>query len=113
MIEQIKTKPQETHDFKMNKQMETFSSSPPIHLSEEGKWLMAVNSFSATNSVFNINDENNSFSTSTRPHWSPEDGGDIINKLKILIELRFENDSKLHVKEVEKRGTRIKTENSG
>ena len=35
--------------------METFSFSPPINLVEEGKWLIAVTSFEATNSVFNIN----------------------------------------------------------
>ena len=41
LIEQTKTRPQETPEFEMNKQMETFSFSP-INLSEEGKWLMAV-----------------------------------------------------------------------
>ena len=43
--EQTRTKPQETLDFKRNKQMETFSFSPPINLSEEGKWLLVVTSF--------------------------------------------------------------------
>ena len=35
LIEQTKNSPQETHEFKMNKQMETFSFSPPINLIEE------------------------------------------------------------------------------
>ena len=41
LIEQTKTKPQETVEFKMNKQMQTFSFNPPINLVEEGKWLLA------------------------------------------------------------------------
>ena len=62
LIEHSKTKPQETLNFKLNQQMETFSFNPPIKLSEEGKWLLAVTSFEATNSVFKITDENNRFS---------------------------------------------------
>ena len=50
--QQTKTKPQETLEFKMNKQMETFSSNHTINLPEEGKRLLAVISFEATNSVF-------------------------------------------------------------
>ena len=45
LIEQTKTKPQETLEFKMDNQMEVFSFSPPISLSEGGKWLLAVTSF--------------------------------------------------------------------
>ena len=45
LIEQTKTKPQETLEFKMNKQMQTFLFNPPINLLEEGKWLLAVSSF--------------------------------------------------------------------
>ena len=41
----------------MNKQMENFSISPPINLLEDGKWLKSINSFEATNSVFNITDK--------------------------------------------------------
>ena len=36
-IEQAKTKPQDTFEFKMNKQMEIFTFSPAINLAEEGK----------------------------------------------------------------------------
>ena len=42
LVEQTKTKPQETLEFKMNEEMQTFSFNPPINLVEEGKWLMAV-----------------------------------------------------------------------
>ena len=61
LIEQTKTKPQETLENKMKKQMQTFSFNPPLILVEEGKWLLAVSSFECTNSVFNITNENNSF----------------------------------------------------
>ena len=39
LIEQRRRRPQETLEFKLNKQMATFSFNPPITLSEEGKWL--------------------------------------------------------------------------
>ena len=55
LIEQTKTKTQEFLELKLYNQMETFSFSPPINLVEEAKWLIAVTSFEATNSVFNIN----------------------------------------------------------
>ena len=56
LIEQTITRPQGTLDFKMNKQMESFSFPPPINLSEEGKRFLAVTSFEATNSVFKRTD---------------------------------------------------------
>ena len=59
LIEQTKTRPQETLEFKMNKQKQTFSFNPPINLLEEDKWLLAVSSFECINSVFIITDENN------------------------------------------------------
>ena len=62
LIEQTKTRPQETLEYKMNKQMETFWFNPPINLDEEGNWLLAVTSFEPTNSILNTNDENKSFS---------------------------------------------------
>ena len=37
----------------------------------------------------------------------------VFNKLRKVLELISENDIELHVKEVEKRGTRIEIENSG
>ena len=57
LIERTKTKPQETLEFKMIEQMETFSFNPPIILVEEGKWLLTVPRFEATNSVFDETDE--------------------------------------------------------
>ena len=42
LIQQTKTRPQETLEFKMNKQMQTFSFNKPINLVEEGKRLLGV-----------------------------------------------------------------------
>ena len=45
LVQQTKTRPQETLDFKMTKQMQTFSINPPINLVEDDKWLLKVTSF--------------------------------------------------------------------
>ena len=113
MIEQTKKKPQGTLEHTMNKQMEPFSFSLPISLPEEGKWLLEVTSFEASNSVFNKTDENNSLSFSSLSFWTAEDGEELINKLNKFLQPKSENDIEKHVKEVEKRGTRIEIENSG
>ena len=63
------TKAQETLEYKMKKQMQTFSFNPSINLVEEGKCLLAVNSFECTNSVYDITDENNSFSIIIPGHY--------------------------------------------
>ena len=90
--------------------METFSFPTPINLVEEGKWLLAVTSFDATNFVFNITGENNSFPISIAGCWKTpnclENG--VIYKLKKLLKLRSQNDIGLHVEEVRKRGNQIK-----
>ena len=70
-IKQTKTRRQKTLEFKMNKRMQTFSFSPLINLVEEGKWLLAVTSFEATNSSCNLTNENNSFSLTIPGHWKP------------------------------------------
>ena len=105
LIEQTKTKPQETLEFKMNKQMQTFAFNPPINLFEEGKWLLAVSSFECTNSVFNITNENNSFSIIIPGHYETESAEKTIDNLNKLLELRS---LELHVKEVRKKGSKIK-----
>ena len=105
LIEQTKTKPQETLEFKMNKQMQTFSFNPPINLVEEGKWLLAVSSFECTNSVFNITNENNSFSIIIPGHYQNESDEKTIDNLNKLLELKS---LELHVEEVKKRGNKLK-----
>ena len=86
--------------------MQTFSFNPPINLVEEGKWLIAVSSFECTNSVFNITNENNSFSKIIPGHYQTEFAEETIDKLYKLLELKS---LELHVAEVRKRGNIIKT----
>ena len=105
LIEQTKTKPQETLEFKMNKQSQTFSFNPPINLVEEGKWLLGVSSFECTNSVFNITNENNSFSIIIPGHYQNKSDEKAIDDLNKLLELKS---LELHVDEVRKRGNKIK-----
>ena len=107
LIKQTKTKPQETLEFKMNKQRQTFSFNPPINLFEEDKWLLAVSSFDCTNSVFNITDDNNSFSIIIPSHWETEFVEKIIIEVNRLLELRS---LELHVNEAKKRGHITKIE---
>ena len=104
LIEQTKTKPQETLEFKMNKQTQTFSFSPPINLIEEDKWLLAISSFECTNSVFNITNENNSFSIIVPGHYETESDQKTIDELNKLLELRSQNGIELHVEQVRKKG---------
>ena len=105
LIEQTKTKPQETLEFKMNKQRQSFSFNPSINLVEEDKCLLAVSSFECTNSVFNITNENNSFSIIIPAHWETESDEKTIDELNKLLELKS---LELHVNEVRKRGNKIK-----
>ena len=105
LIEQTKTKPQETLEFKMNKQMQFFSFNPSINLVEEGKWLLAVSSLECTKSVFNITDVNNSFSIIIPGHYKTEFAEKVINDLNKLYELKS---PELHVEAVRKRGNIIK-----
>ena len=105
LIEQTETKPQETFEFKMNRQMQTFSFNPPSNLVEEGKWLLGVSSFERTNSVFKMTNGNNSFSIIIPGHYQNKSDEKNIDELINLLELRS---LELHVKEVRKRGHQIK-----
>ena len=105
LIEQTKTRPQETVEFKMNKQRQIFPFNPPLNLVEEDKRLLSVSSFECANSVFNITDENNSFSIIIPAHWETEFAEKTIDEVNRLLELRS---LELHVNEVRKRGNIIK-----
>ena len=100
LIEQTKTRAQETLQFKLKKQRQTFSFNPPINSVEEDKWLLAVSSFECTNSVFNITDDNNSFSIIIPGHYETEFAEKFIDEINRLLELRT---LELHVNEVRKR----------
>ena len=101
--EQTKTKPQETLEIIMNKQMESFSISPALNLGDED-WLLTVTSFEATNFDFNITDENISFSITILGHWNSKSTEKLIDELNILLGLKSQNDIDLHVEQVAKKG---------
>ena len=92
----------------MNKQMEIFSLNPPIYLSEEGKWILAVFFFEVTNCIFQITDKDNSFSVSISGRRRflnyLEDGN--IDKLNNLLNIKSQIDIELHVQEVRNRGNK-------
>ena len=105
-IEQTNTKPPRTLELKKNRQIETFSISPAINFSEEGKWLLAVTSFEATNSIFKKTHGSNKFLIVTPGPWrsfiySPDA---IFDNLKEISELRSQSDIEIHVEEVERKG---------
>ena len=99
LIEQTRTKPQETLEFKMNKQMQTFSFNPSFNLVEEGKWLLGVSSLECTNSIFNITDKKNSFSIIIPGHYQNKSDEKTIDNINKLLELES---LELHVEEIQK-----------
>ena len=105
LIEQRRTRPQGTLEFKMNKQMQTFSFSPPINLIEEGNCLLAVSSFECRDSVFRITNENKLFLITIPGHWDSKPTEKSVDDITKLLDLRS---LELHVKEVRKRGNKIK-----
>ena len=97
LIEQTRTRAQETLEFKMIRSKRTFSLNPPVNLVEECKWLLAVSSFECKNSVFNITNENNSFSIIIPGHYQNKSDEKAIDNLNKLLELKS---PELHVEEV-------------
>ena len=103
LIEQARTRPQDTLEIKMDKQMQMFSFNLPINLIEEGKWLLAVSSSECTNSVFNITNANNSFYITIPGHWDSKSAGKTNDELNKLLELRSQIGTVLHVNQVRKK----------
>ena len=56
IVENTHSKPQETLEFKMNKQKESFSFDVPLELPEQ--WMMGVTSLEVYNTVYNITEKN-------------------------------------------------------
>ena len=81
LIENTITRPQETLEFKMYKQMQIVSFNPPNNLVEKGKWFLRVSSLECTNSVFIIINENNSFSITIAGYWQTKSDETTIDKL--------------------------------
>ena len=59
LIEQTKTLPQETLEFKLNKPRGTFRFKPPIQI--KGDWMIGLTDLEVYISIFNIREENNKF----------------------------------------------------
>ena len=57
IVENTLSKPQETLEFKMNKQKESFSFDVPLEVPEQ--WMMGVTSLEVYNTVYNITEKNN------------------------------------------------------
>ena len=57
IVENTHSKPQETLEFKMNKQKESFSFDIPLDLPEQ--WMMGVTSLEVYNTIYNITEKNN------------------------------------------------------
>ena len=57
IVENTLSKPQETLEFKMNKQKESFSFDVPLDLPEQ--WMMGVTSLEVNNTIYNITEKNN------------------------------------------------------
>ena len=57
LVKNTHSKPQETLEFKMNKQKESFSFDIPLELPE--KWMMGVTSLEVYNTAYNITEKNN------------------------------------------------------
>ena len=98
-------------EFVTNRQVRTFSFNPPINLSEERNWLLAVSSFDCTKYVLNRTNENKSFSITILGHWSSESAEKTIDELNKLLELRSQNYFEIQVKAVRKKGNQIKIGN--
>ena len=62
-----------------------------------------MTSAEATNSVFNINDENNSFLVTIPCHWNSKSAKKTNDKLNKILHVRSENDIELHTRKVGKR----------
>ena len=87
LIEQTHRKPEETLEFKMLKQRETFHFNPPIQT--KGDWMLGLIDLEVYNSIFNITKENNKFELYT----------DTFDKFSFL-ELRDEVEEILNIPEM-------------
>ena len=61
LIEQTKTKPQETLESKITKPRKTFSLEPSFILGLDSNWMVGLTSLDVYNSICNINTTNNKF----------------------------------------------------
>ena len=86
IVENTLSKPQETLEFKMNKQKESFSFDIPLDLPEQ--WMMGVTSLEVYNTIYNITEKNNKLKLFTTEQNSKEYkfATEFIPKIKNLYE---------------------------
>ena len=92
LIEQTENRPQETLEFELNEQLDTFPFNPPKNLIKNGKGLLAVTSFEETKSVFSVTDENSKYAITILGHWNSKSAGKTIDELNKILELKSQND---------------------
>ena len=74
-----------------------------MNLSEEGRSLLPVTTFEATNFISTITNENNSFPITIPGHWNSELAEKTFDKLYRLLEFRSQNDTDIYVEQVGKK----------
>ena len=102
IVENTHSKPQETLEFKMTKQKESFSFDVPLTLNE--KWMMGVTRLEVYNTVYNITEKNNKLQILLKYEQLDAlelDTGVVPNIKKLLETYDLEND-KLYYEFIEK-----------
>ena len=103
IVENTHSEPQETLEFKMTKQNESFSSDVPLNLEE--KWMMGVTSLEVYNTLYNITEKNNKLQILLRYEQFDAlefDTGVVLNIKKKLYETCDLENDKLYYEFIEK-----------
>ena len=101
IVENTHSKPQETLEFKMTKQKESFSFDVPLTLNE--KWMMGVTSLDVYNTVYNITNSNNKlqFILNDRQLDALEFDTGVVPNIKKLFETYDLENNKLYYEFIE------------
>ena len=107
IVENTHSKPQETLEFKMTKQKESFSFDVPLQLNEN--WMMGVTSLEVYNTVYNITNSNNKLKILLTDEQLIEHGVDIVlvKNIKSLYESYNLENREAYIEFVEKVSTII------
>ena len=102
IVENTHSKPQETLEFKMTKQKESFSFDVPLILNE--KWMMGVTSLEVYNTVYNITEKNNKLQIilNDRQLDALEFDTGVVPNIKKLFETYDLENNKLYYEFIEK-----------
>ena len=98
IVENTLSKPQETLEFKMNKQKESFSFDIPLELPEQ--WMMGVTSLEVYNTVYNITEKNSKFKIFLRKDQIDVLGLD--TELVKKVEYLYKTSDKRRISNIEK-----------